>query len=171
VAADKYVIDPEHVWVNFSIQQNVWARNVGRFNKIKGEILFNKNNVSASSVVVEIAAGSVDTANLSRDYEVKQSFLSAAIFPKITFVSTSVEKTSDNEGTVIGDLTVAGMTKPVTLHVIFDGEAISMFNGKMTAGFSADGELNTDDFGIQGLTALGIHPQVRFTIEADAILE
>lgn len=170
-AAEKYVIDPEHVWVNFAIQQSVYAKNIGRFNDVKGVILFDKDNVAASSVSVEIMAESVDTANEDRDFEVQSEFLNAGKFPKITFISTSVEKTGENKGKIVGDLTLAGTTKPVTLDVTFDGEAASRFTGKMTVGFSATGALNIEDFNIFGPRTLAIHPDLEFTIEADAIKE
>src|SRR4051794_25585504 len=62
-AANKYIIDPQHVWVNFSIQQYVFSKALGRFKAVKGEIVFDKDNVAASSVKAEILANSVDTGD------------------------------------------------------------------------------------------------------------
>jgi polyisoprenoid-binding protein YceI len=74
-AADKFVIDPTHVWISFSIQHNVWAKTLGLFRDVKGEILFDKDNVAASSVTAEIATMSIDTLDEDRDFEVKFGFL------------------------------------------------------------------------------------------------
>lgn len=171
LASDKYAIDPKHVWISFAIQQGAWAKALGRLKDIKGEIIFDKDNVPESSVMAEIDANSVDTADAGRDQEVKSEFLKAYTFPKITFVSTKSEKISEKEGKVTGDLTIGGMTNPVTLAVVFNASEVSMFNGKITVGFSAIGTLNTDDFKIGGLKSLHIGPEVSFMIEVEAIKE
>jgi len=171
LAAEKYIIDPEHVWVEFSIRQYVYAWDIGTFKSINGEIVFDKQNVPASSVRAEISTESVSTGDGGRDSEIMYSFLDGKAYPKITFVSTSVEKTGDASGKIIGDLSIGGVTVPVTLITIFDGEAPSMFTGRSTAGFSATGTLNTDDFKIPGLKVLKILPEVKFIIEVDAIKE
>jgi polyisoprenoid-binding protein YceI len=172
-AADKYLIDPTHVWVNFSIQQSPWAKYLGAFHDIKGVILFDKDNFAASSVQAEIATASVDTSNQSRDGGELQTkgFLNGFAFPKITYESTRVEKTGDKTGKIKGDLSMAGVTMPVTLDVVFNGEARSTWDGRMRVGFSATGSINTNDFGMTGLVPLNIGPQVDFRIEVEATKE
>jgi polyisoprenoid-binding protein YceI len=157
-AADKYLIDPEHVWINFSIQHHPWAKYLGAFHDIKGTILFDRDNVAASSVQAEIAAESVDTSNKGRDMELQaHGFINGWEFPKITYASTSIEKTGDKTGKVIGNSTMAGVTQPVTLDVIFNGEAKSpLFDNRMRVRFSATGALNTDDFKMTSLPSLNI---------------
>jgi polyisoprenoid-binding protein YceI len=171
-ASEKYAIDPDHVWVNFSIQQYVYSKALGRFTGISGEIAFDKDHVESSSVKAEIDAKTADTANAERDInEVRTEFLKGDKFPKITFVSTSIEKTGDNTGRVTGDLTLAGVTKSVTMDVTFNGAADSMFSGIKTVGFSAKGTLNASDFKIVGLSGLKLGPSVDFAIEVQAIKE
>ena len=168
-AADKYIIDPEHVYIHFSIQHHPWAKYLGAFHDIKGTILFDRDNVAASSVQAEIAAESVDTSNKSRDAELQaHSFINGWEFPKITYESTGIEKTGDKTGKVIGNLTMAGITVPVTLDVIFNGEAKSPFDNKQRVGFSATGKLSTDDFKMTELPSLNIGPEVNFMIEVEA---
>jgi polyisoprenoid-binding protein YceI len=168
-AADKYVIDHEHVYIQFSIQHHPWAKYLGAFHDINGTILFDRDNVSASSVQAVIAAGSIDTSNKDRDIELQAyGFLEGWQFPNITYESTSVQKTSDNMGKVDGNLTMAGITVPVTLEVTFNGEAVSQFDGKPRVGFSATGKLSTDDFKMVGLPNLHIGPEVNFQIEVEA---
>ena len=171
LAADKYVIDSQHVWVRFSIQHNVWAKALGSFRGVKGEILFDEGNVAGSSVTAEIDAASVDTLDESRDSEVKGDFLHVIRYPNITFTSTKVEKTGEKEGNVVGDLTISGKTKPVTLSVTFNAAEVSPFNGKRTLGFSAHGRFNTNDFEIRQLKTLDIGPALDFEIEVEAIKE
>jgi len=110
LAADKYRIDPDHVWVNFAIQHNVWSKALGRFTDVQGEIIFDQDDVSASSVTATIGTATADTANAARDAEVRSEFLHSTQFPKITFTSTGVEKTGDKQGTITGDLTLNGVT-------------------------------------------------------------
>src|SRR5260221_6092738 len=105
-AADKYIIDPQHVWVNFSIQQYVFSKALGRFKDVKGEIVFDENNVAASSVRAEIVTESVDTGDEGRDDEVKFGFLRSDRGPSITFVSTGVEKVGEKTGRVTSELTI-----------------------------------------------------------------
>jgi polyisoprenoid-binding protein YceI len=168
-AADKYTIDPEHVYIQFSIQHHPWAKYLGAFHDIKGTILFDRDNVAASSVRAEIAAESVDTSNKGRDTELQgYGFINGWSFPKITYESTQIEKTGDNTGKIIGNLTMAGVTRPVPLNVIFNGEAKSIFDGKLRVGFSATGALNTDDFKMTALPSLHIGPEVNFMIEVEA---
>ena len=168
-AADKYTIDPEHVYIQFSIQHHPWAKYLGAFHDIKGTILFDRDNVAASSVRAEIAAESVDTSNKARDTELQANgFINGWSFPKITYESTRIEKTGANTGKIIGNLTMAGVTRPVSLSVIFNGEAKSVFDNKLRVGFSATGALNTDDFKMTSLPSLNIGPEVNFMIEVEA---
>jgi polyisoprenoid-binding protein YceI len=169
LAADKYRIDPEHVSINFSIQHSKWAKYQGTVRSVIGEILFDKDDVTKSTVTVEIATASVDTLEANRDAELQggNGFLNASAFPKITFKSTGIERTGDKTGRIRGNLTMAGTTRPVTLDAIFDGEGVSE-DGLMRVGFSATGALNTNDFGLTGLRTLNIGPELDFTIEVEA---
>jgi polyisoprenoid-binding protein YceI len=168
-AADKYTIDPEHVYIQFSIEHHPWAKYLGAFHDIKGTILFDRDNVAASTVRAEIAAESIDTSNTSRDAELRASgFLYSSKFPKITYESTGIEKTGEKTGKVIGNLTMAGITVPVTLDVIFNGEAKGRFDNISRVGFSATGKLSTDDFKMTELPFLQIGPEVNFAIEVEA---
>ena len=166
-AGDKYTIDHEHVSVNFSMQHSKWAKYQGTIRTIGGEIFFDRTDIAKSSVTVEMAATSVDTLDKARDSEL-QNFMNVHEFPKISFVSTRAEKTGDAKGTITGNLSMAGVTKPVTLDVTFDGEGKSDWDGRMRVGFSATGKLDTDDFGLTGISGMDIGPELDFTIEVEA---
>ncbi len=86
----------------------------------------------------------------------------------ITFVSTSVEKTGEKTDTIVGNMTMAGISHSVVLNVIFDGEGVSSWDSRHRVGFSATGTLDTNDFGLKDLTLLEIGPKLDFTIEVEA---
>ena len=86
-------------------------------------------------------------------------------FPKIVLQSTGAEKTGEKAGKITGNLSMAGITKPLVLDVIFDGEGTSSWDGLQRVGFSATGHLNVNDFGLTGVSQLDIGPQLDFTIE------
>jgi polyisoprenoid-binding protein YceI len=169
--ADKYTIDPEHVSVNFTMQHSKWAKYQGTVRSILGDIVFDKEDVATSSVHVVMATDGIDTLNKTRDEELYSSsggFLSAKEFPRIVFDSTSVQKTGDRTGKILGDLTMAGITHQVSLDVIFDGEGRSPWDGFKRIGFSATGKLDIRDFGLTSLIDLDIGPELDFTIEVEA---
>jgi len=165
LAADKYVVDPEHVSVNFTIQHMKWAKYQGTVRKIEGEIYFDKVDVSKSSVKIAMTVASIDTLNVPRDTELQG--IIGFEFPNMTFESTGAQKTGDKTGTVTGNFSMAGVVKPLTLDVIYDGEGVSNWDGRTRVGFSATGALNTNEFGLTGLAALDIGPELRFTIEVE----
>jgi len=171
LAADAYKIDREHVWVAFEIEHLPWAEYLGMFHSIDGQIQFDQNDVSASSVHAEIATASVDTSNASRDQGELQGygFFNSGKFPQITFDSTSIEKTGDRSGKITGNLTIGGVSKPVVLDTVFNGQAVSPWDGAMRIGFSATGTLDTNDFGMTGVVPLKIGPKVDFHIEVEAV--
>jgi polyisoprenoid-binding protein YceI len=168
-ASSSYTIDPEHVTVSFTVQHSKWAKYQGMVRKIAGEIIFDREHIESSSVHVEMDAMSVDTLNVGRDYELQgYGLLEAKKNPQIKFVSTSVEKTGEKTGKIVGNMTMAGVTHPVALDVIFDGEGISPWDNFQRVGFSATGTLNTNDFGLKDLIRLEIGPKLDFTIEVEA---
>ena len=88
-------------------------------------------------------------------------------FSEIRFVSTSAVKTSDNTGQVTGDLTLKGVTLPVTLDVTYNGAGKSFGHPGATLGFSAIGKIKRSDWGITTLTNFGIGDEVTLRIEAE----
>lgn len=137
-----YKIDPVHSQVSFTVRHIV-SRVPGRFGSFSGEITVDKENPAGSKVTAEIEAGSIDTGNPKRDGHLKSpDFFEVEKFPKITFVSKSVASTGKDKSSVTGDLTMHGVTKPVTLDVTWLG-----FAGPK-AGFEAKATLNRKDYGI-----------------------
>jgi polyisoprenoid-binding protein YceI len=122
-AAEIYAIDPAHIWVTFGIKHGpAGATVLGRFDRASGEIVFDRDDVTKSSVKASVDATTINTNFRQRDADLKgPDFLNAAEFPAMTFVSTKIEKTGDRTGIITGNLTLAGVTKPFALKATFDG--------------------------------------------------
>lgn len=148
-AAGEYAIDPTHTNVFFRVSHLGFSGYMGRFNKIEGKVVLDSKDLTKTSLDVTIDAASIDVnheklAGELRDKEV----LDTAAHPTITFKSTKLEQKDANHGTITGDLTLHGVTKPVTLDVTLNGAAPHPMNQKPTLGFSATGMLKRSDFGI-----------------------
>ena len=166
-AAETYAIDPEHVWVTFAIKHGPWATVLGRFDKASGEIVFDRDDVTKSSVKATVDAKTINTNFARRDADLRgPDFLNAAEFPAITFVSTKIEKTGDKTGTITGDLTLTGITKPMALKATFDGEA--PMGPTNHVGFSAAGEIDINDYQMKKAIQFRFGPKIEIRIEAEA---
>lgn len=165
-AAEKFVLDKPHTQILFSIDRGGWTRISGWFEKFDGEVMFDRADVSKSKVTAKIMAESVNTGFAARDRHLRNpDFFNAKEFPEITFESTSIAKTGEKTGKMTGNLTLLGVTKPVTLDVTFNRLAASRRNGRTYAGFTATGRINRGDYGM-GFGLGPISPVVDIRIEA-----
>ena len=168
--AQTFNIDPAHTTVAFLVNHLGYSNMLGRFNTVEGEFELNEGDPAASKVSVKIMTESVDTNHAKRDEHLRSpDFFNSAEFPEMTFVSTSIEKTGDNSGTVTGDLTLLGVTKAVTMDVEFNKKAehpLPQYNGILTAGFSARGKLKRSDYGMKYALG-GIGDEIELIIEAE----
>jgi len=147
-AAD-YKIDKEgqHAFVQFRIKHLGYSWLYGTFKDFDGSFSFDASNPSADKVDVTINTNSVDTNHAERDKHIRgPEFLNVAKHPTATFKSTSVKKDGDKLA-VTGDLTLNGVTKPVTLEAKMMGEGNDPWGG-YRAGFEAEGEIALKDFNI-----------------------
>lgn len=169
-AADTYKIDKDHAWVNFAINHAGWSSAIGKFRTVSGDIVFDQADVGKSSVTVEIDATSIDTNFADRDKDLNSpDFLNTAEFPKINFVSTSVEKTGEKTGKITGNLTIIGVTKPVTLDVVWNSEQARSWDAKaIISGFSATGIVKRADFGMGKVAEYGLGPDLKLMLEIEA---
>lgn len=175
-APEMYKVDPNHSQVGFSIKHLV-SRVQGHFNTFGSEITYDPENISASKVSAEIDTASIDTGQPNRDKHLKSpDFFNADKNPKITFTSTSVSGTKD-QMKVAGNLTMNGVTKPITLDVKFLGSAADPMGpaGGRRAGFEGKTTLNRKDFNIvwnktldAGGVLLGDDVDVTLLVEAVA---
>ncbi|SAL78173.1 YceI like family protein [Caballeronia terrestris] len=149
VPAGRYQLDPYHWNVSFDVDHFHYSRFVIRFDKVSGELDWNSGGMEQSTVSVAIDAASVNTHVPLLDRLVKgPDMFDAERYPTIRFVSTRFVRTGDDKGTLIGDLTIHGTTRPVTLNVTFNGHAANPLTKQETLGFSADGHFSRAQFGL-----------------------
>lgn len=177
--AGEYTMDLQHTSVIFRVSHMGLSRYTARFTKAEGKLAFDPANPAAQSVTATIDAGSLQTdypepAKLDFDAQLEKEFLDTAKYPTITFRSTKVEPTGARTAKVTGDLTLHGVTKPVTLEATFNGgyKAGSMDPMGARVGFSAHGTFKRSDFGIAyGIpapgTTMGVGDEVEVAIEAE----
>ena len=163
-------IDASHTRTGFSVKHLVISDVKGEFAKTEGKAQIDEADLSKSSVEVTIDAASVDTRDAKRDNHLKSAdFFDVAKFPTITFKSTKVEAGKDGALTVTGDLTMRGVTKPVTLEGSITS-AITDPQGNTRRGVSATGKLNRRDFGVSYGPAAIVGDEVKLDIQAELVL-
>ena len=174
--ADTWVFDKQHTEIRFSWDHLGLSRKSGRFLDMDGTLEFSPTEPDAGQIEVGIRTASVATGVRELDDHLKSAdFFAATANPRITFKSTGVTKTGDRTGEVNGNLTIAGITKPVTLDVTwnFTGEyPLSSINaayqGKWVSGFSAKTIIARSDFGLKRGIPL-ISDEIQISIEAELL--
>ena len=143
-----WLIDPAHSEVHFKIKHLVISTITGSFKKFEGSIESEKDDFTDAVIRFSADTASVDTNNEQRDGHLKSDdFFNAEKFPKLTFVSTAIEKDED-EYTVTGDLTIRDVTKPVVLDVEYGGTTKDLY-GQTKAGFDITGKIDRQDYGLK----------------------
>jgi polyisoprenoid-binding protein YceI len=143
-------IDPAHTAAGFSVKHMMIATVRGQFKGITGEVNWDDQDISKSSVDVTIDANTVDTGEPKRDADLKSgNFFDVAHYPTITFKSRKIEKISAGKMKVTGDLTIHGITKPVVLDVEGPSAAIKDPYGKTRMALSATTTVNRMDYGVK----------------------
>ena len=143
--AGTYVVDKTHASLIARVQHMGLAAYTMRFTGFEASYSWDPKSPQTAQVQAVIQAASLDTGEPKFNGEFAEKFLDAKANPAIKFVSTSIVQASPGKGTMTGDLTFRGVTKPVTLHVVFDGFRSGM--GGQRSGFSAKGVIKRSDFG------------------------
>jgi polyisoprenoid-binding protein YceI len=166
-AAQTYQIDPVHTSLVFRVKHMNTAYIYGRFNQVTGSITLDERNPARSSVAVEVDANSVFTANEQRDNHLRSpDFLNVRQFPTITFRSTEVRRVNANTVQVKGNLTLHGVTRPVTVNVTLTGKGKNP-QGREIIGFETTFTIRRSEFGIRyGLPALDDEVRIILSVEA-----
>lgn len=174
VIAGVWEIDPSHSNVEF-VARHLLSKVRGRFTGFEGAITL-ADDPSRSSVEATIDAGTVDTHNADRDAHLRSpDFLDVERFPTLSFRSTSVAEDGEGRYRVEGDLTIRGVTRPVTLELEYLGWSDDPWGGKR-AGFSAVSEIDRHDFGATWNLAVEtggvvVGRKVRIELEIEAVLQ
>lgn len=146
-SAATYDIDTSHSAVAFKIKHMAISKVKGAFDEFEGTFKYEKGNPGAWEVNTVIQVASVDTGNKDRDDHLRnEDFFNVEKYPTMTFKSTGVQMEGD-EGKLMGELTMAGKTLPVTLDLELNGEITDPW-GNERVGFSASGKINRQDWGL-----------------------
>lgn len=165
--AGAYKLDPEHSTILFKVSHLGFSTYVGRFNTAEGALRFDPEAPAESQLDVTINTASADTPSTELDDVLRgRDWFDTERFPTARFESTAITVSGDNTGTVTGNLTLRGVTKPVTLAVTFRGGAYNLLTGAFTLGFEASGALKRTEFGMGSLVP-AIGNEVTLEIHAE----
>jgi polyisoprenoid-binding protein YceI len=143
-----YEADPNHTIVTFCTSHMDISTYCGRFKKLTAKLTFNGAQPDRSTLSATIDLNSVDTTSDELNNKLRKELFKTDKNPTATFTSTAVAVTGTAEGTVTGDLTINGTTKPVTLRTKYNGGQAFPFGDKYQLGFSAEGTFKRSDFGL-----------------------
>lgn len=163
-----YAVDPAHSRIGFVARHAMVTKVRGSFNEFEGSGNFDAEDPANSHLALTIKANSIDTRNADRDAHLRgNDFLDMERYPEITYVSTAVEPLDDSHFRVTGDLTIKGVTKPVTVDLELTGAAVDPF-GNQRLGFEGSTTINRKDFGVSWNAALeagGVLVSEKITLE------
>lgn len=168
--ATTYEIDPNHTQVLASWSHFGFSNPVANFGEADGTIVYDADNVSASSVQVTLPLSGLQAFVPAFNEHLRSAdFFDAAKYPEVTFRSTQVETAAEGALKVSGDLTIKGITRPVVLDVTLNQAAEQPMAKRQAIGFDATTTVRRTDFGL-GLYAPGVSDEVTLRITAEAIV-
>lgn len=143
-----YTLDPAHTRIGFVVRHAMVTKVRGSFDDLVGTAVLDGADPTRSTATVVIRAGSINTRNAQRDGHLCSSdFLAVEEHPEIRFVSTAARQLSDVEFELVGDLTIKGVTRPVTIPFTYEGCARDPY-GNLRVGFEGAVSINRKDYGI-----------------------
>ena len=173
VTAGAYALDTSHGKITWSVDHLGFSTYTGQFVNVQAELALHVANPSASTLTATIPLTDVDPNNdgLKRHLQTAD-FFDTANHPTATFVSRTVTVDADdaNEATVVGDLTLRGVTRPVTIEVEFNQAGPSM-GGTYRAGFDGEATIKRSEFGINYGLPMGLGDEVELHIEGEFVLK
>ncbi len=148
MAKVKWEVDSAHSSIDFSVRHMMISRVRGTFHDFEATVEADPNDLTTADIQVSVDVASIDTRNEDRDNHLKSAdFFEVEKYPKMTFQSTNIVKKGGSEYDLTGDLTLHGVTKPVTFSATFEGVAKDPW-GNEVAGLSAKGKIKRSDFGL-----------------------
>jgi polyisoprenoid-binding protein YceI len=167
-------LDASHSSIGFSVKHLMIATVKGSFGTFEASLTGDEGNLSKAQVSAKIETASIDTANEQRDGHLRSpDFFDAENFPAITFVGKRIVGDAFGDFKIVGDLTIRGVTKEITLDATFEGRAKDPW-GNSRLGYTAKGKINRTDFGLtwnQALEAGGVlvSEEVKISVEASFV--
>jgi polyisoprenoid-binding protein YceI len=166
-AAETYQLEKTHVDLLFSINHAGFTEKHGSFRELDATLRYDEQHPENSQIDVTVKTASVDTGFPARDTDLKSDkFFDVAKYPEMHFVSTKVAREANQGLRIDGELTLHGVTKPLTLHAKLNKAAPNPFDKKPTLGFSASGSLQRSKFGMSTYLPM-IGDAVTLTIDAE----
>ena len=167
--AGHYVLDHTHASLLAKVSHMGLSFYTMRFNRFDARYDYDPTSPAASKIEVTIDANSLDVGDDAIGRQFARQFLGADKHPQITFTSAGVQATEPGHGTLAGDLTLNGVTRPVTLDVTFNGSGPGLFGiGGYRMGFSAVGDIKRSEFGSKAWEGL-VGDNVRLLIEVEFV--
>ena len=169
-----WTVDPMHTQVEFSAKHMGLMTVKGHFTGVRVSIDLSEDDFTAASVEATIDAHSLITNDARRDAHLKSpDFLNVEKFPTIAFRSTRIERAAHDHYKMTGDLTIRNVARPVTLDVVYSGQAKDPM-GSMHAGFSANAAINRKDWGLTWNVALEtggllVSEEVKLALEVEVV--
>ncbi|HLU21415.1 MAG TPA: YceI family protein [Bacillaceae bacterium] len=170
----KWKVDGAHSEVGFSVKHMMVSKVKGTFDQFTAEIEANPTDLTTASIQFTIDVASINTRNNDRDNHLRSAdFFDVEQYPNLTFTSSKIEKTDEDEYKVTGDVSLHGVTKQETFNVTFEGLAKDPMSGAEKAGFSAEGKIKRSDYGLTWNAALEtggvlVGDDIKITIEIQA---
>lgn len=171
-----WTIDHAHSEIGFKVKHLVISTVSGKFTSFEGKLEAEKEDFTDAKISFSADIDSIHTGNDQRDGHLKSpDFFDAANHPKISFVSTAVKAEGGSDYKVTGNLTIKGITKPVTLNAEYGGVQKDFYN-RTIAGFELTGKINRKEFGLEwnGLTEAGsivVSEEVRLVMAVELVKE
>jgi polyisoprenoid-binding protein YceI len=148
MATTKWVLDPTHSQLGFKIKHLMITSVSGSFRNFKAEVEANETDFSTAQINLTAEMESISTNNEQRDAHLRNAdFFEVEKYPELKFKSTKVTKTGSDTFDLYGELTLKGITKPVKLHVEYNGIAKDPWGGERS-GFAITGKINRSDWGV-----------------------
>lgn len=164
VEAGSYAVEPTHTQVGFGVSHMGFTTYYGHFSNASGTLELTPKDPAGSKLSVSVPTASVDTTSEKLDHELKgDQWFDAAKYPTISFVSTQIVPSGPGEAKVTGELTMHGVTKPVTFDAKFVGAGTNPLDKKYTVGFAITGVVSRSEFGVKTYVPL-IGDEVAITI-------
>ena len=169
-----WTIDPGHSNIEFAVRHLMITTVKGRFTEVQGTVVLDEADPASSSAEITVATASVDTREPQRDAHLRSAdFFEVDRYPTLTFRSKRLERYSKRGFTLVGELTIHGISREVALEVTSEGRSKDPWGGER-AGFSAATKIKRSDFGLtwnQLLEAggLAVSDDVRITIDVQLI--
>jgi polyisoprenoid-binding protein YceI len=166
-------IDPAHTHVEFAVKHMMISTVKGRFSEVTGEIKLDEGTFANSKVNIDVSVASLDTRESQRDTHLRSGdFFDVEKFPAITFRGTAIEGPLD-QFKLTGDLTIHGVTRPVTLDVTHEGRGKDPWGGERI-GFAGTGKIKRSDFGLTWNAVLEtggflVGDEVKISLDVEAV--